>query len=195
VARCQAHRTPSLRFFLACDLPLDRRRVRNNGANAMKHFDHDSTDPGHRPPILAPRVHRPWDYEPAVPHHIRPESGDAGNPTAERRRIREVFGEECRAEEEELWAAAAGIAREEARTGKVCRQRKIRLRIKSRSLPIDPFDGVPVFREQCNTRRFSLWQVLVGMERRRKEKSDSISRQVQEVRLIPTALEQFWFAA
>ena len=170
-SRCQVHRTPSLRFFLECDLPFDRRRVQNNGANAMKHFDHGSTDPGHRPPILAPRVHRSWDYEPAVPHHIRPGSSDPGNPTVERRRMWEVFEEECRAEEEELWAAAE-IAREEARTGKVRRQRKIRLRSKSPCLPIDPFDGVPVFREQCNTRRFSLRQVLVGMERRRKEKSE-----------------------
>src|SRR5215213_7267397 len=74
-----------------------------------------------RATILAPRVHRSSDYEPAVPHHIRPESGDPGNPTAERRPIREVFEEECRAEEEELWAAAAEIAREEARAGEVRR--------------------------------------------------------------------------
>jgi hypothetical protein len=58
--RRQAHQTTSPRFTLDCDLSFDRRRVQNNGGNAMKYFNHESTDPGQRPPILAPRVHRSW---------------------------------------------------------------------------------------------------------------------------------------
>jgi hypothetical protein len=56
------------------DLPFDRRRVQNNGGNAVKCFNHESTDLGTAgPPILG--------YELAVPDHSRPESGDRGRRT------------------------------------------------------------------------------------------------------------------
>jgi hypothetical protein len=61
-------------LFLDRDLPFDRRRVQNNGGNAVKCFNHESTDLGTAgPPILG--------YELAVPDHSRPESGDRGRRT------------------------------------------------------------------------------------------------------------------